>query len=102
MLKNEPAIGAVHEGHVPKYKTIWEDTSGEYVMPDYKLSYGMPQHLMTRDEQWDHYPGNERRGGKFRHERHMEDNGVKEREVKERYLESQWIKGLDRNKRAEQ
>ena len=47
--KSEPALGALYKGHVPNYKLVWECYSNEYVTPDWELSYGKPQYLMTHD-----------------------------------------------------
>ena len=85
-LKREPALGAMYERHVPKYKPVWEGYSNECVTPDYEISSGKPQHLITRDEQWASHPENKREGMKRRHKDYLERCGSNDREVNEQRL----------------
>ena len=69
--KREPLLGALYEGHVPKYKLLWEGYSDGYVTPNWELSYRKPQHLMTLDERWASYTENKRKGMEHRHAEYM-------------------------------
>ena len=77
-------LGALYEGHVPKYKLLWEGYSDGYVTPNWELSYRKPQHLMTLDERWASYTENKRKGMEHRHAEYMEGYGGNDREAKER------------------
>ena len=47
---------------MPKYKLICEGYSDKYVMNDFELPCGKPEHLITRDEHWASLLENGRKG----------------------------------------